>query len=306
MGLAMAISEYIKGMKRILGERFVANRPLAPLTSLRMGGMAEFWAMVFDLEELRKIVDLAQSEGMKIRVLGKGTNLVIQDGLLKGIVIQLGGTLRQIKRNHERIGMGAGCPLSFLLKEAIAFNLAGVDSLAGIPGTLGGAIKINAGTELGSLGDLIEEVDILTDGKIETWGAKEMGFRYRGSNIQNGHIVLGARFRLIHGFDVKESIKRALQKRWATQPYRERSAGCVFQNPEGHHAGKLIDDAGLKGYRIGGIRISDKHANFFINLGTGSMEDFVALMDVVQKRIYEMFRLELKPEVIFWVNKDEA
>jgi len=301
----MATREYKKSMKVLIGERFCENRPLAPLTSLKMGGMTEFWATVFDLEELRKVANLAKSEGMKIRILGKGTNLVIQDGLLKGVIIQLGGTLRQIKRNHERIGMGGGCPLSFLLKEAITSNLDGVESLAGIPGTLGGAITMNAGTESGSLGDLIEEVDILREGRIETLTAKEMGFRYRGSNIQNGKVVLGARLRLKHGFDVKESIKKALHKRWATQPHRERSAGCVFQNPEGYHAGKLIDDAGFKGHRIGGIEISRKHANFFINLGGGTMHDFMTLMELVQKRIYDMFRLELKPEVKFWVNEDD-
>jgi UDP-N-acetylmuramate dehydrogenase len=292
-------------MKKILGERFCVNHPLAPLTSLKMGGISEFWGNVHDLEELRKIVTLAKSEGIRVRILGKGTNLVIQDGLLRGIILQLGGILGVIKRSEDRIKMGAGCPLSLLLREAINASLGGVEVLAGIPGTLGGAVTINAGTDLGSLSDLVDEVDIFDEGKIETWSAKKVAFTYRGSGIGKEKIVLGAKLKLKPGIDVKDRIKKALQKRWSSQPYRERSAGCVFQNPNGHSAGKLIDEAGLKGYRFGKIEISRKHANFFINLGGGTSNDFVQLMNIVQKKVFQMFGLELKPEVKFWMNEDE-
>jgi UDP-N-acetylmuramate dehydrogenase len=297
--------ESIRSMKKILNERFYLNYPLAPLTSLKIGGQAEFFAIVNDLEELQKIVSLAKSEGLMIRILGKGTNLVIQNGLLKGILIHLGGKLKEIKREENRIEMGGGCLLSSLLKEAITFSLDGTEVLAGIPGTLGGAIIMNAGTDLGSLGDLIEDVDVLKDGKIKAWSAKEVGFSYRGSCISNGEIILGARLRLESGVDVKAAIKKALQKRWSTQPYREKSAGCVFKNPEGLSAGKVIDEAGLKGYRKGQIEVSKKHANFFINLGGGTFDDFVCLMDTVQKKVYQRFRVELKPEVKIWVNENE-
>jgi len=294
--------EYINQMKGMLGPRFSQEHPLAPLTSLKMGGRAEFYVTVNDLDELHRIVTVTRSEGIKIRILGKGTDLVIQDGILKGMVIRLGGTLMEIKRNNERIGMGGGCPLSYLLKEAIISGLDGVEPLAGIPGTLGGAIALNAGTELGSLGDLVEEVDILSEGRIETWNAAQAGFTYRGSNIKNGHIVLGARLRLKPGPEVKAAVKRALEKRWAIQPHGERSAGCVFRNPEGEHAGRLIDETGLKGQRVGDIEVSKKHANFFINLGRGRMEDFVQLMELVQKKVYDRFGVTLEPEVRFWVN----
>lgn len=282
------------------------NHPLAPLTSLKMGGQAEFFATVNDLEELQKILLLTGSDRIKTRILGKGTNLVIQDGLLKGIVIHLGGKFREIKRNKDRIEMGGGCPLSFLLKEAITFNLGGVEALAGIPGTLGGAVTMNAGTDLGSLGELIEEADILREGKIETWNVKKIGFSYRESVIGNGEIVLGARLKLRPGVDIKAATKETLRKRWALQPYKERSAGCVFRNPKGFSAGKLIDEAGLKGYRQGKIEISNKHANFFINLGGGRFDDFIRLMEIVQKKVYQKFGIKLKPEVKIWVNDDEG
>jgi UDP-N-acetylmuramate dehydrogenase len=298
----MAGREYINQMKGMLGPRFSQKHPLAPLTSLKIGGNAEFYAIVNDLDELHKIVTMTRSEGMRIRILGRGTDLVVQDGLLKGMILRLGGTLMEIKRNNERIGMGAGCPLSYLLKEAITSGLDGVEPLAGIPGTLGGAIALNAGTETGSLGDLVEEVDILSEGRIETWRAEEAGFTYRGSNIKNGHIVLGARLRLKPGLGVKAAVKRALEKRWAIQPHGERSAGCVFRNPEGEHAGRLIDETGLKGQRVGDIEVSKKHANFFINLGKGRMKDFVQLMELVQKKVYDRFGVTLEPEVRFWVN----
>jgi len=142
--------ECIKRMKKILNERFYLNYPLAPLTSLKMGGQAELFASVYDLEELQKIITLAKSEGMMTRILGKGTNLVIQNGLLKGIIIHLGGKFKGIKRNKDRIEIGGGSPLSSLLKEAITFNLGGVEAIAGIPGTLGGAVTMNAGTDQGS------------------------------------------------------------------------------------------------------------------------------------------------------------
>jgi UDP-N-acetylmuramate dehydrogenase len=296
----------VKRMKEILNDRIFLNYPLAPLTSLKIGGQAEIFLIVNDLDELQKIMMLAASYGMKVRTMGKGTNLVIQDGLLKGIIIRLGGKFREIKRNEGRIEMGGGCPLSFLLKEAIASNLNGTEVLAGIPGTLGGAATINAGTNLGSLGDLIEEADILKGGKKETWNVKKMGFSYRESAVGNGKIVLGARLKLKPGVDVKASIKKILQKRWSTQPYRERSAGCVFRNTdEGVPAGKLIDEAGLKGYSIGQIEISKKHANFFINLGEGIFDDFMRLMDFARKRVFKEFGIELRPEVKIWVNEDE-
>ena len=165
---------------------------------------------------------------------------------------------------------------------------------------------MNAGTDLGSLADLIEDADILTGGKIETWSVKKMGFSYRRSAIGNGKIVLEARMKLKPGVDVKASIKKTLQKRWATQPCMERSAGCVFRNPEGMSAGKLIDEAGLKGYRIGQIEISKRHANFFINLGEGIFDDFMRLMDIVRKRVFKEFGIELSPEVRIWVNENEG
>jgi UDP-N-acetylmuramate dehydrogenase len=292
-------------MKEILNERIYINHPLGPLTSLKIGGQAELFAIVQDLEELQKVVMLADSYGMKARILGKGTNLVIQNGLLKGIIIHLKGKFREIKRNKDRIEMGGGCQLSFLLKEAITFNLGGVEALAGIPGTLGGAATMNAGTDLGSLGDILEEAEILKEGKIETWNVKRMGFSYRESAIGNGKIVLRARLKLKPGSDVKESIKKSLQKRWSMQPYRERSAGSVFRNPEGMSAGKLIDEAGLKGYRKGKIEISKKHANFFINLGGGKFDDFIRLMDIAKNKVFQQFGIELRPEVKIWVNEDE-
>ncbi|MGA1865329.1 MAG: UDP-N-acetylmuramate dehydrogenase [bacterium] len=295
----------INNMKEILNDRIYMNYPLAPLTSLKIGGQAEIFAIIHDLHELQKIMMLADSYGMKARTLGKGTNLVIQNGLLKGIIIHLEGKFREIKRNKDRIEMGGGCPLSLLLKEAIAYNLGGTEVLAGIPGTLGGAATMNAGTKMGSLGDLIEDADILRGGKIETWNVEKMGFSYRESAIGNGKILLGARLKLNPGVDVKASIKKTLQKRWSMQPYRERSAGCVFRNPEGMSAGKLIDEAGLKGYRIGQIEISKRHANFFINLGEGTFDDFIRLMDIVRKKVIKEFGVELRPEVKIWMNEDE-
>lgn len=302
--MIMASSLDINALQGVLGSRFRTNYPLAPLTSLKIGGVAEFWASANDPEELQQIVTIARKGGMRLRVLGKGTNLVIHDGLLKGIIVQLSGTFKEIKRyTHNTIVMGGGCPLAFLVRESIKGDLQGVEGIAGIPGTLGGGITMNAGTNLGSLGDLVEDVDILTkEGPIETRTRRDMGFLYRGCRIGEGEIVLGAKLRLKSGTDVKEAVKEAIKKRCSTQPCRQKTAGCVFRNPEGRSAGRLIDEAGLKGRRYGQIEVSGKHANFFINLGGGTAVEFLCLMEIVQKKVYQTLGVNLRPEIKIWAN----
>lgn len=290
-------------LKETLGDRLCLDRPLAPLTSLKIGGRAEYWALVRDLIELKQIQRFAKKNFLKMRVLGEGTNLVVQSGLLKGVTVKLDGAFRRIKTKEHIVRAGGGCPLSHVVREAVRNNLIGVEGIAGIPGSLGGGIIMNAGTNLGCLGDLCEEVNIISaEGTIIKRTAKEMCFSYRGCGLEEEEVVFAAELRLIKGLEVKSAIRDALKKRFDSQPYREKSAGCVFRNPEGLSAGELIDKEGLKGYRCGGIEVSQKHANFFINQGDGTPEDFFRLMDIVRNRVLNAFGVELRPEVKVWVN----
>ncbi|MBN2374322.1 UDP-N-acetylmuramate dehydrogenase [bacterium] len=294
----------INALQGILSSRFHTSYPLAPLTSLKIGGMAEFFASIDNIGELQKVLNIAVNDGIRWRVLGKGTNLVIHDGLLKGIVVQLSGGFKKIRGYEDnRFYMGGGCPLSFLVKDAIKADLQGAEVISGIPGTLGGGIMMNAGTRLGSLGDLVEEVDILTkEGMMEKKKRQNMGFSYRGCQIGEDKIILGAEMRLKPGSDVRETVKAAIKKRHSTQPQGQKTAGCVFCNPEVDSAGRLIDEAGLKGCRCGQIEVSRKHGNFFVNLGGGTASEFLRLMEIVQNKVYQVFGIDLKPEVRIWAN----
>jgi len=289
-------------MEKILGRRFSINMPLADLTSLKIGGFAEYWALINNLDELQRTVEMAKEEGITLRVLGKGTNILIPDRPLKGIVIKLSGDFETLKREGEYIEIGAGCPISRLIAEAIKGRLLGTGGIVGIPGTLGGGIMMNAGTSQGSLGDLVEELKIfnMSTGGTEIKNAESIGFSYRSSGIGEGEIVLGAKLRLRRGQNVREGLKKILKTRYSIQPVREKTAGCVFKNPKGYSAGKLIDNAGLKGLCCGRIAVSKKHANFFINLGGGSAEEFICLMDIVKERVYMEFGIRLEPEVCIW------
>ncbi len=298
----MSISTNIYSLKKLLGSRFCTNYPLAPLTSLKIGGFAEFLAFVKNIEELQKIMKIAKEEGIVTRILGKGTNLVIKEGLIKGIVIRLTGDFNQIARKDGNIEIGGGCPLSFLVKEAIKGNLSGTEGLVGIPGTLGGGIAMNAGTQIGSLGDIVETTEIfhIEEGKIITIKREDIGFSYRTTGIKENEIVLRACLRLRNGIEIKRRLAELLKKRLEKQPYKEKTAGSVFKNPRGEYAGKLIEDAGLKGIRCGMIEVSKKHANFFINLGKGTADDFMHLMDIVHDKVYKISGVDLEPEVKIW------
>ncbi|MGA1868308.1 MAG: UDP-N-acetylmuramate dehydrogenase [bacterium] len=289
-------------LAEIFGSRLKLDYPLAEDTSLKIGGKAEGMLEVSTIDELRQVVLLTRESGLPLKILGHGTNILVSDEGVSGLVIKLKGDFCRVrKKGDHRLILGAGCPLSLLIEEAVQKELMGPEILIGIPGSIGGAIAVNAGTDNGCIGDIVESVKIMTlQGAVIDKEKSELGFGYRSSSLQSGQIILEATFCLSQGHDIRERIRQIQNKRRATQPSGVKTAGCVFKNPEGDFAGRLIEEVGLKGYQIGNVKISETHANFFINRGGSTAKDFLTLMGYVQERVKLLQGIELSPEIVIF------
>ncbi|HLC16032.1 MAG TPA: UDP-N-acetylmuramate dehydrogenase [Thermodesulfovibrionia bacterium] len=280
------------------------NEPMAEHTSLGLGGAVDVYAVPEDLGSLRFILKVAYDNGMPIFPVGHGTNLLIKDGGIRGIVLSLKSFNRlEVLESHEQetvyLAVGAGVALGRLIQFTVQHGYAGLEGLAGIPGTVGGGVFMNAGSFGAEIGDCVVSVDVLEkDGFRRNLDAKDLNFSYRSSCIPEGAIVIEAvfRFKQDESSNVKGRVKECLERKKSTQPLGFSSAGCVFKNINGNAAGRLLDLAGCKGMKIGGAEISTVHANFIINHGDRA-EDFLALMEKARERVKMLFDVELKPEI---------
>jgi UDP-N-acetylmuramate dehydrogenase len=284
------------------------NEPLSRHTSYGIGGPADILACPVDREDLRVLLQSIRAGKQNFWILGGGTNLLVRDGGVRGVVITLQRMQTiTVEREYRSIGGSyvvvcaeAGVSLAKLLSFAVDQGLTGLEFAAGIPGTLGGAVCMNAGTSLGEMGDIIESVTLITpDGEPVTRSREEMGFGYRTSSVPEGHVVLEVRIVLRR--DEKEKIKGKVKdlqdKRKKYQPWGFPSAGSVFKNPQEESAGMLIENAGLKGATVGGAQVSDKHANFIVNTGKATAADVLALMDIIREKVLEAHGVRLEPEI---------
>jgi UDP-N-acetylmuramate dehydrogenase len=287
----------LRGMRGALRERV----SLAPMMHLRIGGPADWLLEPYADEDAALAVRVCRETDVPLRVLGGGSNVVVADGGVRGAVLHL-GSLHRIVRDGNRITAGAGVTLPSLLRATKEVGLAGLEKLTGIPALVGGAVAMNAGTRDGETFEhLISLTVVDADGKIAVWGKDRFAPTYRDGGLRDA-IVLQATFEL-QPDDPKAIFERfsvSLRKRNSTQPVSQRSVGCVFRNPAGDAAGRLIEAAGCKTLRIGGVEVSGMHANYFVNEAQGSAADFVALMTEVRKRVHDRFGIELEPEVKFW------
>lgn len=304
---------------RELGERIRQNEPLSKHGSLRIGGPARWWAEVETLDELRTVAEWAVAEQYDMVVVGLGSNTLYPDEGIEGVVVRLGGTLaewhvRQAKDGHVA-EVGAGTINAHLVRGLHREGFTGMEFLSLIPGTFGGAIAMNAGTREKELSSILRSVTLWlpeTPGKVVTMSPAEIDMRYRHSELPPRAIVVGGVIALEEG-DVeaaKKLVKQDKDRRNETQPYRLASVGSTFANPPGDAAGRLIDSVGLKGRRQGGARISDLHANFFINEDDATSEDFIGLMALARLEVRRRYGVELRPEVQFvgfdgWSKLDE-
>jgi UDP-N-acetylmuramate dehydrogenase len=290
-------------MREIGGEAILFDVPASEYTTFRTGGNVEAIYRAGNLQGLKHMVALLADEGITYLVMGSGSNLLVRDGGFDGVAIILDGSLASVEDctvAEPRILAGAGLRVRELVEYCAQKGLAGVEFMAGIPGTLGGAVAMNAGGWGKEIGEVISEVTVLTAGGIvETRDRLSLAFTYRELDLPAGTIILNAKLSL--RFDkpavIKKRIASYLKQRKERFPLDMPSAGSIFKNPEGGYAGRLIDAAGLKKTVIGGAMFSPKHANFIVNTGKSSASDIVALMDLATVKVKEMFNIQLIPEI---------
>ena len=281
------------------------NVVLAPMLHLRIGGPAEWFVEPFTEEDAALALRVCREQDVPLRVLGGGSNVLVADGGVRGAVLHL-GSLNRMVRDQNRISAGAGVTLASLLRATKEVGLAGLETLTGIPAHVGGAVAMNAGTREGETFDHLVSLTVLDpDGSLRV--LPKSGFRpaYRDGGL-GGSLVLQATWELREDDPnaIFQRFSASLKRRNATQPVSQKSVGCVFRNPPGDAAGRLIELAGCKTLRVGGIEVSGLHANYFVNDGTGTSSQFLELMAEVRRRVREQFGVQLEAEVKMWGVED--
>lgn len=273
-------------------------------TTFSVGGLADILIIPKDLNDIRYSIIYASEAGIPLHFIGNGSKILVSDNGIRGVVVKIAKTLDNVEVSGERLIAGAGCLLSKIIEIATYKNLSGIEFAAGIPGTLGGAITMNAGTYLGSMSDVVNNVtaiDLHHPLRTFRLRADECRFRYRRSIfLKNKIIIIKAEMKMKRSNqkEIKAKINELLNRRKRTQPIDKNSAGCVFKNPPRFSAGKLIDMTGLKGFRKGNAKISETHANFIINLGDATASDIMFLIKLAQKKVKEKYNITLEPEII--------
>ena len=279
------------------------NYLLKEKTTFKIGGKADFFIEPVNPSELSSILKWARENKLAVFIIGAGSNLLISDKGVKGLVIKLSAPyFKSLSLKGRYLKAGSGLKLSQIIQFAKQKSLGGIEFLAGIPGTLGGALAMNAGCWGKSIGDLISEVEVIDlKGKIKKIKARGINLGYRSSNLGN-YIILSAVLKLKRSNKntVSRNIKEYISKRLNTQDLTFPNAGCIFKNPRFLPAGKLIDLCGLKGKSLGGALISLKHANFILNKGNAKSKDVIGLMRLARQRVMKKFRVKLEPEVKVW------
>jgi UDP-N-acetylenolpyruvoylglucosamine reductase len=280
--------------------------PLSRLTTIRTGGHGDFYARPDSAESLAKVLHWASGEGIEVGVVGSGSNLLIADDGFRGLVLKLDGSLATIEQEGERLVCGGGARLPQAAAFAARAGLSGLEFGVNIPGTVGGAVKMNANAYGGDLARVLEWVDVTTSAGTDRRAPGELGFRYRTSNLETGEIVSRASFALSPAApdSVKATLADMRSARRAAQPSGIKTFGSTFKNPDapgadGRSAGVLLDEADCRGLTVGGARFSEKHANFVENMGDATTADVIALMGEGRRRVRERFGVELEPEVQF-------
>ena len=279
----------------------MVDEPMHNHISFKVGGPADILVRPRTEEEIQKVFKIAKENNIPFIIKGNGSNILIKDGGFRGLVIEIADNFSDYKIEEETMTVQAGALLSIIGKKAMEASLTGFEFASGIPGTLGGALAMNAGAYGGEMKNIVESVRIMDeDGNIKEYSNEEMAFSYRHSRLSDTkHIALSARIKLQKGIyeDIKEIMDDLRLKRTSKQPLEYPSAGSTFKRPEGYFAGKLIQDSDLKGYQMGGAQVSSKHSGFIINYDKASAKDIINLIDHVKERVFECFGVHLEEEV---------
>jgi len=285
----------------IAKDSILIDEPMSRHTTFRVGGPADFFVTPKAKEEVRDVIRICKEAGMPYYIIGNGSNLLVSDAGYRGVVVQIYKEMNEVKVEGDLVKAQAGALLSGIAAKALGAELSGFEFASGIPGTIGGACVMNAGAYGGEMKDVLESVTVLTgEGKIIELGRNELELGYRTSVIaKKGYIVLGAVLKLERGDGekIKTYMDELKEKRVTKQPLEYPSAGSTFKRPEGYFAGKLIEDAGLRGFQVGGAQVSEKHCGFVINRDHATAADIMELMRQVQIRVKENSGVDLEPEV---------
>ncbi len=296
----------LEEIKKFFRGYITLNEPLANYTSLRVGGQADYYMEPADKDDLVAIIKYFQQQDFPHMLLGRGSNLLISDEGFRGAAVNLESGLADVRMNGDLVIAEAGAKITKFVDFCIQRGLAGVEMLAGIPGTVGGAVVMNAGAHGGEISDYLVEVEVLQSGEVQTVKKDQAQFSYRSSRFASD-IVLSVSFQLPRG-DRDELVKHRrefLRQRNLTQPTNLPNAGSMFKNPPGTFAAKLIERVGLKGKRIGNAQISEKHANFIVNLGGAKADDVLKLVELAQRSVHQNtgILLELEVKLIGFPNR---
>ena len=292
-------------MKLFAGLEKIVKRdyPLSGETWLRIGGPAEFLIEPCTVDQLRQVVKVCRQAGVPMRVLGRGANLLVDDAGVKGAVIRLcQGEFADVRPTDLGIRAAAGADMGKLVLRCVREGRSGLEALTGIPGSVGGCVRMNAGGVFGDIGNAVESVEVMSaDGEVFTRYRGDLAFAYRWTNI-TAPFILAAEFRLSE--DDPHRILKQVKQIWIykknTQPLGSRNAGCIFKNPRGLSAGALIDRAGLKGKRVGGAHVSLKHANFILADNGTRASDVLKLINVIRETVYKKNEVYLELEIEVW------
>ena len=289
----------IENIKKFFQGKILLSEPMNEYTSLRIGGRVDYYFEPLDKEDTVNIISYLQKRDVSFIALGKGSNLLVNDDGFRGAVVNIENSLKSIYAEGSRIVAEAGVSLNRFVDFCIQRGLRGVEMLAGIPGTIGGAVIMNAGAYGGEISNYMIDAEVIRNGTIIMLKKEEIGFNYRYASLQDSDVVLSASFILPAGNrdELMKMRNDYVMQRNRKHPINLPNCGSVFKNPSGSSAAKLIEEAGLKGIKSGNAQISEKHANFIVNLGGATAKDVLNLIELAKKTVREKFNIELDLEV---------
>ena len=289
-----------------VGIPLIKDERMSRHTTMRVGGEASYYVRPKNVRELLLVLRIFGEASVPRRIFGGGSNLIVGDSGVDAAVISFSGSVDEPEISGDLVTAEASIALPFLLRCTAANGFSGLEFLAGVPGTLGGALRMNAGTRTEWIGARVESVQVLRpSGKTATLEKRDLSFGYRASPFGKNDILLSAclRLQLSSAENVRNAIRKRLENKRKTQPVQKKSAGCIFKNPEGVSAGELIESAGLKSFSCGGATVSDLHANFIINRGDATASDVIYLIDYIKDKVWNKTGIRLQEEVVLWDEK---
>ena len=293
--------EYISSL--VPTDDILTNEPMSSHTTFRVGGEASMLVRISSPDQLLKLIPYLNDIGEPYYVIGNGSNILVGDKGYNGVILEIGSGMSDIRVEGNRIIAGAGALLSSIARAALENDLSGLEFASGIPGSIGGGVVMNAGAYGGEIRDVVTEVEVMSvDGQLMTISNRDMQFGYRTSIIKmRPFTVLSVTMELTPGDHtvIEDKMKELSARRKEKQPLEYPSAGSTFKRPEGYFAGKLIMDAGMRGYTIGGAAVSEKHCGFIVNKGNATAADVYEVIQEVEERVKERFDVTLEPEIVF-------